>query len=166
MNWLIDWLIDYAVLYPQNVDRILTILFDVSSPYVFLRRLQLARSRSPRRSLELNPWRLSRLPLTLFYLELRCYFAPNVLAYTGATTAEKLQRTWRGVGADPPFSSAVPSPSPVVVPPLFHPFPSQLFFPSPLEFSKEIRGASHSAQRKKWQPVAKVGGDQIHLVPT
>jgi len=45
----------------------------------------------------------------------------------GATTAEKLEVTSRGVDTDPiPFSSSIPSPSPTVAPPLFHPFPSLL----------------------------------------
>ena len=52
-----------------------------------------------------------------------------------------------------------PSASPVIAPPMFHPFPSLLFFPASLKFSKEVWG------NLKRQPVAKVGGDQIHLVP-
>ena len=45
----------------------------------------------------------------------------------GATTAEKLEVTSRGVDTDPiPFSSSIPSPSPTIAPPLFHPFPSLL----------------------------------------
>jgi len=45
----------------------------------------------------------------------------------GATTAEKLEGTSRGVDTDPiPFSSSIPSPFPTVAPPLFHPFPSLL----------------------------------------
>ena len=67
----------------------------------------------------------------------------------------------------PSFSFFVPPPSPVVAS-LISPIP----FPTFLVFSPAIhvRGlgstamqASHSAQQK-WQPVAKVGGDQIQLV--
>jgi len=65
----------------------------------------------------------------------------------------------------PFFFSYVPSPSiPVIAPPLFHPFPSVLLFPFPVKFSKEVWSAFLVAQ-KKWQPVVKVGGDQIRLVP-
>jgi len=43
---------------------------------------------------------------------------------------------------------------------LLHPcFPSLFFFPASLKFSKEVWG------NLKRQPVAIVGGDQIHLVP-
>jgi len=36
------------------------------------------------------------------------------------------------------FSLSVLSPSPVIAPPMFHPFPTVLFFPSPLKFSKAV----------------------------
>jgi len=57
----------------------------------------------------------------------------------GATTAEKLERTSRGVEAHP-LLLVRPSPFPSLVsdPPMFHPFPPLLFFPSPLTFSKEV----------------------------
>ena len=65
----------------------------------------------------------------------------------------------------PFFSSSILFPSPVIAPPLFHPFSFLLLFPSPLKFSSEVWSSSHTAQRKKWKPVAEVGGDQIHLFP-
>jgi len=59
-----------------------------------------------------------------------------------ATTAEKLEETSRGVDADLlPFP---PSSLPrllLLLPPIFHPFPSLVFFPSPVTFSKEVRGS-------------------------
>jgi len=58
----------------------------------------------------------------------------------GATTAEQLEGTSRGVGADPlPFRLR---PFPVSRLPMFHPFPSLLFFPSPPKFSKEVWGST------------------------
>jgi len=52
----------------------------------------------------------------------------------GATTAEQLEGTSRGVGADPlPFRLR---PFDVSRLPMFHPFPSLLFFPSPLNLAR------------------------------
>jgi len=70
------------------------------------------------------------------------YVAARMFVIIGATTAEKLVWTSRGVDADfLPFPLSVPSPSPVIAPPLFHPFPFILFFPAHLKFSKEVWGA-------------------------
>ena len=49
----------------------------------------------------------------------------------------------------------------VILPPMFHSFPSLLFFPSLLKFSMQIP----TAPIEKWQPVAKIGRDEIHSVP-
>ena len=50
-----------------------------------------------------------------------------------------------------------------------HPFLSLLLFPSSRKFSKEVWGSTTvsfpQCPAKRRQPVAKVGGDQIHLVP-
>jgi len=50
-----------------------------------------------------------------------------------------------------------------------HPFLSLLLFPSSRKFSKEVWGSTTvsfpQCPAKRKQPVAKVGGDQIHLVP-
>ena len=43
------------------------------------------------------------------------------------------------------------------------PFPTPLY--SPRKFSKRVWFASHIAQRKKRKPVAKIGVDQIRMVP-
>ena len=45
--------------------------------------------------------------------------------------------TWGGCHCQPSFSSSIPSPFPVIAPPMFYPFPSVLFFPSALKFSKD-----------------------------
>jgi len=61
------------------------------------------------------------------------------LSVIGATTAEKLEGTSRGVDAD--FLSFLPlflSPSPVIAPLLFYPFPSLPFYSFPLKFSKGV----------------------------
>jgi len=73
------------------------------------------------------------------------------------------------VDADPlPF----PPPSLPRLPLLLHPshpFLSLLLFPSSRKFSKEVWGSTTvsfpQCPAKRKQPVAKVGGDQIHLVP-
>jgi len=66
----------------------------------------------------------------------------------GATAADKLEGnlTW-GVCQSPPF----PPPPPIVSPPVFHPFPSLLFFPSAFKFSKKVRGSTKlpTAPREK-----------------
>ena len=60
------------------------------------------------------------------------------LISVGTTTAEKLEGTSCGVDADP---FLFPPPSFPHLPVLLQPFPSQLFFPSPLKFSKLVREA-------------------------
>ena len=75
----------------------------------------------------------------------------RTLLAIGATTAEKLERTSRVVGADPLPSPPVPFPSPINASPQFHPFLFLLFFPSPLNSVKrsmEALQASHNAQRQ------------------
>ena len=67
---------------------------------------------------------------------------------TGATTAEKLEWTSRGMDADP-LSFPPLFLSPFISPPMFHPFRFLLFFPSPIEFSKEVWGSSVSSHTKK-----------------
>ena len=71
---------------------------------------------------------------------------------------------WRSI---PFFHSSVSSPSPVIAPPVFRPFPSLLFFLSPFKFSQEVCESTKlpTLSRGKRQPVAKVGWDQIHSVP-
>jgi len=68
------------------------------------------------------------------------------------------------VDADLLFSASVPCPFPVIASPI--PFPTLLFFSSKI---KQGRPGKHCKLLKvpseKLQPVAKVGGDQIHLVP-
>ena len=60
-----------------------------------------------------------------FLPELECSTDESV----DATTAEKLERTSRGMDTDPPsFSSSAPSLAPVSASPTFHPFPSLLPF--------------------------------------
>ena len=54
--------------------------------------------------------------------------------------------TWDGCRSTC-FSFSVPSPSPVVAAPMFHPFPFLLFFPSPLKFSTEVWENSVSFQQ-------------------
>jgi len=81
---------------------------------------------------------------------------------TGATAAEKLEGTSRGVDVNPLLFLPVPFPSPVIAPPMFHPLPSLLLFPSPRKFSKHVVVCfPHCPEKMK--PAAKVGGDQIHL---
>ena len=81
----------------------------------------------------------------------------------------KVGRDLKGNGYRPPsYSSPITSPSPVIAPPPFHPFPfpSLLFFPSLLlKLSKEVWESTVSFPQcpaKKCHPVAKVGGDQIY----
>ena len=64
---------------------------------------------------------------------------------SGLRRDEMDSKVGRG-GCRPPslYSSIVPSPSPVLPPPIFNPLPSLLFFPSPLKFSKEVRGSTLS----------------------
>ena len=47
---------------------------------------------------------------------------------------------------------------------MLNPFLFLFLFPS-ARGPKFSGSASHIARRKKWQPVAKVGRDQMHLVP-
>jgi len=54
---------------------------------------------------------------------------------------------WGGCRS-PTFSSSAPSSSPVIAPPMFHPFPPVLLFPSLVKFSKEVCSAPHIAQQK------------------
>jgi len=90
-----------------------------------------------------------------------------------ATAVQPRLKSWTGrisLGVDAShlsFLPSVPSPSPVIAPPMSHPFPSLLFFPSPLKFGEEVWGSTVSFPQwpaKKRQPVAKVGRNQMHLV--
>jgi len=58
----------------------------------------------------------------------------------GATTAEKLEGTLRGVDADPLpcLPLFISRPPPIIAPPMFQPFSSLLFFPSTLKSSNEV----------------------------
>ena len=129
---------------------------------------------------EAIPLKSSRNKHCSFAIATGCYFEnyftatvhPNSgpTTYIAATTAEKVGGTSRGVGAEPlPFTSpSLPHLAPLLLPPMFQPFPSILLFPSPLKFSKEVWGSTVSFlpfPAKKWHPVAKVRGDQIHSVP-
>ena len=74
-----------------------------------------------------------------------CQYAPTGCWHVGmgATSAEKFEGTSRGECQSPSISS-VPSLSPVLDPPVFYQFPSLLFFPSLLKFSKEVWGSTVS----------------------
>ena len=56
----------------------------------------------------------------------------------GASTAEMLEGTSRGVDVNSLLSLPRPFPSPVIAQLMFHPFPSLLFFPSARKFIKEV----------------------------
>ena len=65
--------------------------------------------------------------------------------FIGATTAEKAEwiyLTWGGYWS-PLFFSFIHSPSPAIASPMFHPFPSLVFFSS-LKLSKEVWGTLYS----------------------
>ena len=51
--------------------------------------------------------------------------------------------TWGGCRSSS-FSFSVPPPSRIIAPPMFHPFPSLLFFLSPVKFIKEVWGTTVS----------------------
>jgi len=67
-----------------------------------------------------------------------------------ATAVQPRLKSWTGriaLGVDAShlsFLPSVPSPSPVIAPPMSHPFPSLLFFPSPLKFGEEVWGSTVS----------------------
>ena len=96
--------------------------------------------------------------------------------YTGDLTVGRLFKMCANrrnhVGGDLTWVDATP---PSFYPPsfsrysptMFHPFPSLLFCP---QFNEEVTGSTKlisfpQYSVKKWQPVAKDGRDQIHLVP-
>jgi len=84
----------------------------------------------------------------------------------GTTTAERFEETslgWIGCRLILILFLPVHSLSPVTDPPTFQPFLSLLFFLLSLTLARrsgQAPQASHSAQRKKWQPAANVGGEQ------
>ena len=70
----------------------------------------------------------------------------------GSTTAGKLEDSSREVDADLlPFRPTVPSLPRLLllVPPMFHPFLSLLFFPSLLEFGNEVWGNENDSKSQK-----------------
>jgi len=88
---------------------------------------------------------------------------------TGICACWKVGRaSRRGVDINPLFSLSVPFPSSVVALPMFHPFTSLrssfILLLNLARKSGEALSFTLCLQRKKWQSVEKVGGDQIHLV--
>jgi len=69
----------------------------------------------------------------------------------GVTMAEKLDGTPRGADADHLsfHPSSLPSPSSVIAPPTFHPFPIGLFFPSDFKFKKYSGSGKRCRLHKK-----------------
>jgi len=72
--------------------------------------------------------------------------------------------TWGGCRS-PSLPSSIPSPSPVIALPMFHPFPSILFFPSPLKSSQEVWSAFHIAQRRNDSQLLKLEGTKYSWSP-
>ena len=60
----------------------------------------------------------------------------------------------------PVLFSAVPSPFPIIAPPIFHPFPSQSSFLLPFIFSKEVCGSFTCPS--KMTAICRVGGGASH----
>jgi len=86
----------------------------------------------------------------------------------GTTTAERFEETSLGWIGCRLILILSPPRSPVTDPPTFQPFLSLLFFLLSLTLARrsgQAPQASHSAQRKKWQPAANVGGEQTEWCP-